>query len=290
MNDAIRQMLGRHRLETLDDHLRALREILQELALLGLWRSKFFEHAAFYGGTALRVVHGLDRFSEDLDFSLLAPDRHFGLARYTGALESELRAFGFEVSVAEKPKRHASAFKSAFLKADTLQQLLEIRTPAGVIRTLPRGQVLRIRLEIDTNPPPKFGTEIRFLLNPIPFPVRAFALPDLFAGKMHAVLCRRWRARVKGRDWYDLAWFAGRHPALHLSHLEARMVQSGDWPAGDRLTPEAFRARLVEVIHAVDLDQARREVTPFVPSADALSAWSIPFFLDVASRIVMAGE
>ncbi len=147
-----------------------------------------------------------------------------------------------------------------------------------------------MRLEIDTNPPPGFETEVRFLLNPIPFPVRAFALPDLFAGKMHAVLCRRWKGRVKGRDWYDLVWFAGRHPALHLSHLQARMVQSGDWPADARLTPEAFRSRLVQAIHSVDLNQARHEVAPFVTHADALSAWSVPFFLDVASRIVIAEE
>jgi predicted nucleotidyltransferase component of viral defense system len=287
MNDAIRQMLGRYRLETLDDHVRALREILQELALLGLWRSKFFEHAAFYGGTALRVLHGLDRFSEDLDFSLLASDGDFTLARFTSALEAELRAFGFEVRIAEKEKRHASAIKSAFLKADTLRQLIEIRTPAGVVRTLPRGQVLKIRLEIDTSPPPGFETEVRFLLNPIPFPVRAFALPDLFAGKMHAVLCRRWKGRVNGRDWYDLVWFAGRHPALHLSHLQARMVQSGDWPADARLTSGAFRSRLVQAIHSVDLNQARQEVAPFVTHVDALSAWSVPFFLDVASRIVI---
>ena len=126
MNDAIRQMLGRYRLETLDDHVRALREILQELALLGLWRSKFFEHAAFYGGTALRVLHGLDRFSEDLDFSLLAPDGAFALSRFTGALEAELRAFGFQVRVAEKTKRRASAIKSALLMADTLQHLMDI--------------------------------------------------------------------------------------------------------------------------------------------------------------------
>lgn len=287
MNDAIRQMLGRYRLETLDDHVRALRQILQELALLGLWRSKFFEHAAFYGGTALRVLHGLDRYSEDLDFSLLAPAAGFALGRFTAALETELRAFGFEVRVKEKPKTAGRAIRSAFLKADTLHQLVEIRTPAAVLRSLPRGQVLKIRLQIDTSPPPGFETEVRFLLNPIPFSVRACALPDLFAGKMHAVLCRRWKRRVKGRDWYDLVWFAGRHPELHLPHLEARMVQSGDWPARERLTPEAFRTRLAQAIESVDLEHARREVAPFVAHPEALSVWSRGFFLDVASRIVI---
>jgi len=287
MPDAIRQMLDRYRLDTLDEHVRALREVLQELALLGLWRSKFFERAAFYGGSALRVAHGLDRFSEDLDFSLLAPDPGFAIGRFTTALESELRAFGFEVSVAEKPKSRLSAIRSAFLKADTRQQLIAIKTPAGVVRTLPRGQVLGIKLEVDTNPPPGFDTDVRFLSHPIPFPVRVYALPDLFAGKMHAVLCRRWQTRVKGRDWYDLVWFATRHPALHLSHLEARMVQTGHWPPDRPLTADDFRARLVETINSVDLDRARQEVAPFVAHPDALSVWSVPFFLDMASRIVV---
>ena len=287
MNDAVQQMLGRYQLETLDDHVRALREILQELALLGLWRSKFFEHAAFYGGSALRVLHGLDRFSEDLDFSLLRPARDFALGRFIAALETELRAFGFDVRVVEKTKAGGGAIRSAFLKADTVRHLIEIRTPAAVLRSLPRGHVLRIKLELDIDPPPGFETEARFVLVPIPFSVRAYALPDLFAGKMHALLCRRWKRRVKGRDWYDLVWFAGHHPELHLVHLEARMVQSGDWPAGEPLTPEAFRTRLVEVIESVDLASARREVAPFVPRPDMLLIWSPEFFLDVASRIVV---
>lgn len=152
MNEAVRQMLSRYELATLDDHLRALREILQELALLGLWRSRFFEHAAFYGGTALRILHGLDRFSEDLDFSLLAPRADFVIDRFTNALETELRAFGFEVTVEQKIRRsRAGAIQSAFLKTDTLQQLIEIRAPEALTRAVPRGARIRIRLEIDTS-------------------------------------------------------------------------------------------------------------------------------------------
>src|ERR1700688_1605058 len=99
MNSAIKQMLGKYECRSLQEHDQALREILQEIALVGLWRGKFFEHAAFYGGTALRILYGLDRFSEDLDFSLLAPSPDFNLARYTASLEEELLAFGFNVRV-----------------------------------------------------------------------------------------------------------------------------------------------------------------------------------------------
>jgi predicted nucleotidyltransferase component of viral defense system len=288
MNDAVSRMLAKYRLETLDDHLRALREILQEIALLGLWRSKFFEHTAFYGGTALRILHGLDRFSEDLDFSLLKPISGFNLSRYAAALQIELQSFGFDVRISKKPKAVESRIQSAFLKAETLRQLIEIRTSETLLRSLPPGQSLKIKLEVDTDPPPGFETEARYLLTPIPFTVRAYTLPDLFAGKMHAILCRRWKTRVKGREWYDLVWFVANHPRLRLSHLKARMVQTGDWPARKDLTPSAFHAALRSVIESARIEAARREVTPFVPHPEALEVWSPDFFLDVARRIQLA--
>jgi predicted nucleotidyltransferase component of viral defense system len=278
-------MLAKYSLETLDDHLRALREVLQEIALLGLWRSKFFEHAAFYGGTALRILHGLDRFSEDLDFSLLRPIAGFDLSRYADALQVELRSFGFDVRVSKKAKAVESRIQSAFLKADTLQQLIEIGVGEAFLRAIPRGQTLKIKLEVDTDPPPGFETEARYLLNPIPFAVRAYTLPDLFAGKMHAILCRRWKTRTKGRDWYDLVWFVANHPRAKLSHLKARMVQTGDWSTRQDLTPKAFQAALRRAIESANIAAARREVAPFVGHPEALEVWSLDFFLDLARRI-----
>ncbi len=284
MSDVISRMMTRYECRRLEDYLRALREILQELALLGLWRGKFFEKAAFYGGTALRILHGLDRYSEDLDFSLLAPLPGFDFGRYCEALQKEIRGFGLEVEVQSKSKRDR-AIQSAFIKADTLSQLLLIRTATNVVRQLPRGQALKIKLEVDINPPLGFDTETRFLLHPIPFSVRTYVLADLFAGKMHAILCRRWKNRVKGRDWYDLVWFAANHPQLHLSHLEQRMIQSGDWDKMKLLTADLFQARLQEIIAALPVDQARTDVSPFVANPEALTIWSRDFFKDVAARI-----
>jgi hypothetical protein len=140
-------------------------------------------------------------------------------------------------------------------------------------------------MEVDTNPPPGFVTETRFLLQPIPFAVRSFVLPDLFAGKMHAILCRTWKSRVKGRDWYDLVWYAANHPELHLSHLEERMRQTGHYKGEDPLTPERFQEVLNNTINRLDVNQARREVEPFVKTPENLSVWSREFFSDVAARI-----
>jgi len=287
MNEAIDRMLARYERRRVEDDVRALREILQEIALLGLWRSRFFEKAAFYGGTALRILHGMDRYSEDLDFSLFKPAAKFDLSRYSDSLEKEIRAFGFEATVTARAKSEGSAIQSAFLKADTLKHLLVINTEETLARRIPRGQVMKIKIEVDTDPPPGFDTETRFLLQPIPFSVRVFSLPDMFAGKMHAVLCRAWKNRVKGRDWYDLVWYAANHPQLHLSHLEQRMIQSGHLKKAQRLNPETFSTIAAMAIDKLDVSQARREVEPFVKDPEALTVWSREFFYDVIRRIVL---
>lgn len=285
MNEAVARMLKQYDNHSLEDHLQALREILQEIALLGLWRSKFFDKAAFYGGSALRILYGLDRFSEDMDFSLLSPMADFDLSAYTTALQKELAAFGFDVRIDQRDKSAESTVQSAFLKANTLNQLLVIETSEELLKTVHRGQVLKIKLEIDTDPPPKFETRTRYLLQPIPFAVRTYTLPDLFAGKMHAILCRKQKTRVKGRDWYDLVWYAAHQPRLHLAHLEQRMRQSGQWKNKEALSGDSFKKLMHHAVERLPVDQARLEVEPFVGNPGSLEVWSRDFFKDVASRI-----
>ncbi len=285
MNDAIRQMLDTYTCRTRDDYINALREILQQLALLGLWRSKFFEHAAFYGGTALRILHGLDRYSEDLDFSLLKPNADFSLAPYGNALRRELASFGFDVEFQSRTKTPRTRIESAFVKANTLNQLIVVKAGPDVLDRQHAREVLKIKLEVDTDPPGGFHTVSHPVLVPIPFAVRSYALPDLFAGKMHAILCRKWKNRVKGRDWYDLTWFLGRHPRLRMAHLEQRMRQSGDWLGAAPLDRPTLLAKLVETIKTLDVEQARREVARFVRDPRSLDAWSADFFIQIIDRI-----
>jgi hypothetical protein len=289
MHEAVTRMLAKYEPKSVDDSVRALREIIQEVALLGLWRAKFFEHAAFYGGTALRILYGLDRFSENLDFSLLAPSPDFNLARYTSSLEEELLAFGFNVRVEPVDKAVESAVQSAFLKANTRNELLVIEAGEELVGQVAAGQVLKVKIEVDTDPPPGFSTQTRYLLQPIPFAVRSYSLPDLFAGKMHAILFRKWKNRVKGRDWYDLIWYVANHPQLNLAHLEQRMRQTGHWSGELRLTPVEFRDLLSDAIVRLDVNQARKDVTPFVKDQQMLALWSQDFFNDVASRILCEG-
>ena len=285
MHKAVARMLSKYECRGINDYINALREILQDVALLGLWRGKFFEKAAFYGGTALRVLYGLDRFSEDMDFSLLEPLDSFDITGYTAFLQRETKAFGFDVRVEKIDKAMQSPIQSAFLKANTRKQLLVIEAGEEILKAIPKGQILKIKLEVDTDPPPGFATQTRYLLQPIPFAVRAFVVSDLFAGKMHAILCRRWKSRVKGRDWYDLVWYAANHPELHLYHLEQRMRQTEDLKDDAPLTSERFQDLLTKAINNLDVDQIRREVEPFIKNPRNLSIWSRDFFLEVALRI-----
>lgn len=286
MHDAVRGMLDRYACQTREDYVNALREILQEIALLGLWRRKFFEHAALYGGTALRVLHGLDRYSEDLDFSLLKPDPSFSLGAYGDALKREIASFGFSVDFEHRKKRASAPIDSAFLKTNTYKQLIVVQAAGDLLRDLHPAKKLRIRLEVDTDPPAGFQTETRFVLQPIPFSVRVYSLPDLLAGKLHAILCRKWKRRVKGRDWYDLVWYAGRYPEVRISHLESRMRQSGDYREDEQLTSEKLHELLARAVNELGMEQVRREVAPFVRDQRALDVWSRTFFRTIAERIV----
>jgi len=273
--------------ETTGAVLTALRELLQSLALLGLWRAKFFEHIAFYGGTALRILYGLDRFSEDLDFSLLTPSSKFSFDTYSSALQKELNAFGFDVTFEPKQKTKDSAIESAFLKGNTFNQLVVINTSDQILSGINKQSVIKIKLEIDTNPPSDFDTEMKYLFSPVQFAVRSYTLPSLFAGKMHALLFRKWKNRVKGRDWYDFAWYISHYPQLKITHLEKRMRQSGHYTGSSPLTRDYLIDLLFANIDNLNIDAARKEVTPFINNTNSLDIWSKDFFKAAAQQIVV---
>lgn len=277
MKKVITDFIKRRKPETLREYNRILREIIQHIALLGLWRLGFFEHAAFYGGTALRIVHGLPRFSEDIDFSLLKKDTDLSLTGYLSGLETELRGFGFETEVISKEK-YTGHIDSAFIKAPTRSHLIRVTPGSAIAETVPSNQLLKVKIEVDLNPPPGFTTEVLPVLEPIPFNVRIFSMPDLFAGKMHCVLCRQWRSRVKGRDWYDLIWFLQNRVPLNLSHLEERMRQSEHWTEPRALGERDFLTLYRERIDRVDFSKAGEDVRPFLQDPQEIDDWSPEFF------------
>lgn len=273
MNSAIQQMLDKYQNRSLQEHDQALREILQEVSLVGLWRAKFFEHAAFYGGTALRILYNLDRFSEDLDFTLLKPDTKWSWQPYGESIKNELASFGFEVSFEEKEKKGQIAIKSAFLKTPTVQELMKIGTPSSLLKGVHPETLIRIKVEVDTDPPPGFLYEQKFLSQPVAVSIRCVNQECLFAGKTHAALFRAWKGRVKGRDWYDMVWFLKRKTPLNLkffSHLHK---------SDTVLSRAEFLKMAKERIDQLDVQSAIEDIIHFVKDQEAIKrTWSKDFF------------
>ena len=261
----------------------ALREIMQEVALAGLQRTGFFESAAFYGGTALRIFYGLDRFSEDLDFSLLHVNADFSLEPYFKGIVGEFEAIGMEVTIKEKNKAIKSNIDSAFLKSETVwrELVLEGVVPQAGIQMPPN---IKIKLEVDREPPLGFETEEKLLLKPFSFYVKCFTLPDLFAGKMHALLFRNWKQRVKGRDWYDLEWYIKKGVPLHLNHFLLRAQDTGNW-MGKTISKEQVIHLLKERIDAVSFDRIREDIVRFIRDDKVLEIWSPRYFNDLIEKI-----
>ena len=262
-----------------------LREILQQTALLGLARHQFFEHAAFYGGTALRILYGLDRYSEDLDFSLLKPNPNFDFLPFLHGMHQELLGMGFELDISPRKKNEETGIWSAFLKGNTLSMLLSIHEKTKLKGIHPEHKI-QIKLEIDTDPPLfHLPLENKLVKNPVPFYVSTYAIVDLFAGKMHAALCRNWKNRVKGRDWYDVIWYIQSGIPVNLQYLRERMKQIKNLSPEEKFGRQELLKRLHVKIDEIDWESAKADVAMFIPDKQRLAIWSAPFFHDLIDHL-----
>lgn len=285
MDHIIEQMLSRHQSETLGDKKNSIKEVVQEIILCGLSRAGFFRTAAFYGGTALRIFHGLDRFSEDLDFSLMAPDLDFRLDRYLSGLEKELGAYGFHFKAETKVKAHDSDVQSAFVKGNTREHILLCYADENLARTVVGSELIKVKFKVDTTPPPYAGFERRFRLMPVPYEINLYDRPSLFAGKLHAVLCRALKSRVKGRDLYDYVFYLASGTPVNLKHLNARLVDSGFEGAREDLTLDEIKQNLFRRFESIDYAQAKNDVLPFIRNPASLDLWSREFFQSITDNL-----
>lgn len=285
MNTVVEQMLKKYKLTTYEDYENALKEIVQKLVLLSLWRSKFYEKAAFYGGSALHIFYGLNRFSEDLDFSLIKPNHDFDLDYYLRFVQKELNGFGFSFDFEKKIKSRSTGIDSAFLRGDSIRNFLNINADGLVSKIGVEGKIVRIKLEIDIDPPEGAVYEMKTLLSPIPFQVKLFRPQCLFAGKLHAILCRNWKNRVKGRDYYDFVWFIGEKIQCDIGYLKTKLIKTGTWSPTEVLTKEKMIKILTDQFKRIDFDMAKNDVRPFIEDQNSLDLWCVDFFIRIANSI-----
>ncbi len=264
---------------------RALAETIQAIALLGLSRTDFFSQAAFYGGTALRLLYNLDRFSEDLDFSLLQPLKKFRLSSYLGSLRDEMESFGFSVEIGERQKNIETPIESAFIKANTRIHVIQAGVPKAIADRIHRNAVCKVKLEVDIDPPPYADFNVNYIDYPVPFSIQAYSGPSLLAGKMDAVLSRGWQNRVKGRDWYDFAFLVRKKIPLLLPHLEARLRQKGFYKEKAPLDEVRCINMIDRRIESVDFDAAKADVITFILRPKDLDVWSNDYFRHVLKNM-----
>jgi predicted nucleotidyltransferase component of viral defense system len=279
----IKEWIESYQPKNIQETEQALREIMQEITLAGLYRGNFFKHAAFYGGTALRIFHGLNRFSEDLDFSLLEKNVNFKIKPFFTSVIEEFNALGMQVSINQKIKVKSSNIDSAFLKSETLwsELIFEKTSPHIKLSVSPN---IKIKVEVDINPPLNFETENQLLMKPFSFYVNCFTLSNLFAGKVHALLFRKWKNRVKGRDWYDMEWYIRKGVVLNLEHLSQRAIESGDW-FGKYISKDQLMELLYAKINTTKIEYVKEDVIRFIPNPYELNIWSQEYFTKLVANL-----
>ena len=270
-NEIYDNMLSAYGVTTEQERRNAIFEANQQVILAGLYNGGFFDVAAFYGGTCLRIFHGLQRFSEDMDFSLLTPNDKFDFTKYFQPIIDEFAIVGREVEIKKKDKKSFGKVESAFLKDNTDVYDVSFQTDKSI----------KIKIEVDTQPPLNFGTEQKLLLQPHSFMTRCFTLPELFAGKMHALVYRGWKNRVKGRDWYDFEWYVRHNVPLDFAHFAERVRQFNN----EEIRQEVFMAKLKDRLASADINQVKNDALPFVRNPNELDIWSNDYFVQLADMV-----
>ena len=279
MIELIQQRLDEYQASNAIEEEQAIKEIIQELALFALWRAGFFEVAAFQGGTSLRILHGLPRFSEDLDFILKEPDLEFNWSHYLEKLLGNLEEFGLKSEVKDK-SRMDQAVRKAVLKDNSVSNQLNLSFYRGR-----GGQKQTIKLEIDVNPPSGSGFEYTYKDFPVDYEVCHQDLSSNFALKIHALLCRPY---IKGRDWYDFNWYVKKGIKPNLPLLQAALIQDGPWKGeGLKIDEEWVRKELLKKISLINWNEPTSDVERFLTlvEKDSLRLWNERFFVQIVSQL-----
>lgn len=284
MQTILEQMVNNYHPKNTEEKKNAIKEVMQEIVLCALSKAGFFNEAAFYGGTALRIFYHLDRFSEDLDFSLLIKDKDFDLSIYFPKLKEIVKSFGLNVEIEIKEKTKDSNIQSAFLKGDTIEHFL-LFYPDDLIQGINKNEKVKIKFEIDTMPPGCATYEIKYRLLPIPYSIKLYDEASLFSGKIHAIICRSWKSRVKGRDLYDYVFYLSRNTQFNLPHLREKLIDSQYIDTNVIISCNDIKKMLIERFNEIDFEQAKEDVIPFIKDPSVLDIWSKEFFIAITNQL-----
>ena len=285
MNNIIEQMLYKYDIKNTNDEINALKEIIQEIVLSGLSRGNFFNEAAFYGGTALRIFYNLDRFSEDLDFALLEPNKDFDISKYFNYIQKELKAYGINLNITTKEKSFDSNITSAFLKGDTLELILKFFSNGAEHNYDHLLKNLKIKFEVDINPPMGATYEDKYKLLPSPHQIKLYDKESLFAGKIHAILCRGWNNRVKGRDLYDYIFFLASDTKVNIELLKNKLIESNYIIEKEKFDINELKKIIINKFEKIDYTKAVEDVKPFIKNIDNLNLWNKEFFIEITNKL-----
>lgn len=285
MNSVLKMMLEKHNIKNKEEETNAIKEIIQEIVLCGLSRGGFFDEAAFYGGTALRIFYGLNRFSEDLDFALLEPNKDFDITKYFKYIEKEVQAYGLNLTISTKEKTKDSNIISAFLKGDTKEHILMFFPNENMQEFSNSVKSIKIKLEVDVNPPKGATYETKYKLLPSPHEVRLYDESSLFAGKIHAILCRNWNYRIKGRDLYDYIFYLAKNTKVNLELVKEKLIESEVINRDNEFNIDTLKSMLNNKFNEINYTDAKEDVIPFMQDVDSLNLWSSVFFIETTKEL-----
>lgn len=285
MNNIILQMLSNYEIKNTQDEINALKEIIQEIVLAGLSRGNFFDEAAFYGGTALRIFYNLDRFSEDLDFALINPNSDFDLSKYFSYVENELKAYGLNLDISTKEKNIDSNITSAYVKGNTLEHILKFFPNDAKHEYDHILKNIKIKFEVDINPPSGATYEEKYKLLPSPHQIKLYDKESLFAGKIHAILCRNWLTRTKGRDLYDYIFFLSNNIGVNIELIKNKLVSSNYIDNNCEFNIDVLKKLLIKKFNEIDYSEAKEDILPFIKDIDSLNLWNKEFFISITSKL-----
>lgn len=282
---AIEELIKQYEPKTIEETKMALRELLQEIVLIGLSRGDFFSHASFYGGTALRIFYSLNRYSEDLDFTLNEKNELFSIIPYIKKIQEVALSYGLDIDIQTKEKKIETAIESAFAKLNTYQTFIKLNLDALNIKSLHKDEVIKVKFEIDCNPSLGFIIESKWISSPEFARVNVLDLSSLFAGKIHAILCRTYKSNVKGRDYYDFLFYIKKNVKPNMNYLKNKLIESKKLDFDSKFDNEILKKMLKEKFESVDFNQVRDDAQRFVYHGEDLSYYSKELFIDMINKL-----